>query len=231
MATYIERTDEGFLLQLHRFSERISIYAAALGITPVQIAAHEADKEFFTAVFEAVITFRGYAESLTNYKNLLRYGNGSEVLGAIPTAPVISATFPALTAASAQKRFADLIKQCTASPNYTLAIGEDLGIEAPVSPFVPGDGKPEIKAFISDGGQPGFRWKKGKYQGVEIWINTGTGWKFLDKDFNPDFVDKKTPLPAAGTSAVWKYKAIYLYKGEQAGQWSEELNIPVYGAV
>jgi hypothetical protein len=231
MATYIERTDEGFILQLQRFCDRINIYAAPLGITPMQIAAVDADKDLFIAVFEEMVTFRGYAESLTNYKNLLRYGNGDEILGVIPTAPVIPAVFPALTAANAQKRFAELIHTITCSPNYTVTIGEDLGIEAPVTPFNPAEGKPEIKTLYSTGGLPGFMWKKGRYQGVEVWINTGTGWKFLDKDFNPDFVDKQTPLPAAGTSAVWKYKAIYLYKGEQAGQWSEELSITVYGAV
>lgn len=199
----------------------------------MKVAAVKNDKQVFVEVFGQLLIFRDFAESFTNYKNLFRYGNGDEVLGNFPPSPVINPPLPPLpvVTANCQKRFAELIQDCVKSSNYTVAIGEDLGIEAPVTPFNPADGQPVIKKLYSTGGLPGFSWKKGKYQGIEVWINTGAGWKYLDKDFNPDFVDKQTPLPPAGTSAVWKYKAIYLFKGEQAGQWSEELSITVYGAV
>jgi len=34
-------------------------------------------------------------------------------------------------------------------------------------------------------------------------------------------------LPAAGTSAIWKYKAIYRFNDEQVGQWSDVANTSV----
>ena len=36
-------------------------------------------------------------------------------------------------------------------------------------------------------------------------------------------------LPAPGTGAVWKYKAIYLQGDDRAGQWSDVVSIPVAG--
>jgi len=44
----------------------------------------------------------------------------------------------------------------------------------------------------------------------------------------PDYLDT-APLPAPGTSAVWKYKAIYRLGDEQVGQWSDVVSIPVAG--
>ena len=38
-----------------------------------------------------------------------------------------------------------------------------------------------------------------------------------------------SPLPAAGTSAVWKYKAIYRLNDAQVGQWSDVATIGVMG--
>ena len=38
-----------------------------------------------------------------------------------------------------------------------------------------------------------------------------------------------TPLPAAGASAMWKYKAIYRLHDEQVGQWSDVISVSVGG--
>jgi hypothetical protein len=37
------------------------------------------------------------------------------------------------------------------------------------------------------------------------------------------------PLPAAGQSARWKYKAIHPQSDTRAGQWSDVVSIPVAG--
>ena len=136
-----------------------------------------------------------------------------------------------MVAANVQKRFAEIIQDCVRSGNYTIGIGEDLGIEKPETVFDPQLGQPEFEIELNSGGRPNLLWPKGKFQGIEIWKDSdGTGFKFLDKDFNPDYLDKSA-LPAAGTSAVWKYKMIYLFQDEQVGNWSEEVVITVYGNV
>jgi len=42
-------------------------------------------------------------------------------------------------------------------------------------------------------------------------------------------VNSLHPLPAAGQSALWKYKAIYLQADQRVGQWSNVASIPVAG--
>jgi hypothetical protein len=37
------------------------------------------------------------------------------------------------------------------------------------------------------------------------------------------------PLPPLGTSAMWRYKAIYLLHDEQVGQWSDVISVSVGG--
>ena len=44
----------------------------------------------------------------------------------------------------------------------------------------------------------------------------------------PDHTDTQ-PLPAAGQSALWKYKAIYRQGDDRVGQWSDVVSIPVAG--
>ena len=64
--------------------------------------------------------------------------------------------------------------------------------------------------------------------GLEIWGDRGTGFAFLALDTIPDYLDT-APLPAAGTSAVWKCKAIYRLNDEQVGQWSDGVSVSVMG--
>src|SRR6266446_1189694 len=72
---------------------------------------------------------------------------------------------------------------------------------------------PDSKIEMSSGGHPNLRWTKGKFDGVEIWKDSGTGLVKLDRDMRPDYIDK-TNLPANGTAAVWRYKMIYLMNDE-----------------
>jgi hypothetical protein len=46
----------------------------------------------------------------------------------------------------------------------------------------------------------------------------------------PDYIDKSN-LPAAGITAVWKYKMIYLLKDEVIGNWSDVVTVTVHGEV
>jgi hypothetical protein len=55
-------------------------------------------------------------------------------------------------------------------------------------------------------------------------VRGGQKWPFLTTDTEPDYLDT-APLPPAGQSAVWKYRAIYLLDDQPAGQWSEPATI------
>lgn len=229
MATFIDPTDEGFKTQLNTFCNKVDTYSAPLGLNATDVTNIKKDNTYFGYVLDGVDAFRTFSQTMTSYKDLLRRGKDDEVLPAFPTIPTLGVAPPAVTA-NIQKRFSRLIQDCVNSSNYTKSIGEDLGIEAPVTPFDPNTGKPKIKTEFSSGGHPNLIWKKGKFQGVEIWKDDGTGFKKLDRDFNPDYIDKSA-LPDAGKSAVWKYKMIYLFKDEVVGSWSDEVTVTVYGNV
>lgn len=230
MATFINTTDEGFDSQLNNFCNKIDTYNTLLGVSAGQVTAIKLDRDNFHYAVHCAQLIDSYKQTVTAWKNLLRYGNKAEILPAFPAQPTLPAA-PAAVDANVQGRFAALIQQIVANTNYTTSIGEDLGIVAPVSPFNPNDGKPEFKIEFSSGGHPNLKWKKGKFQGVEIWkCIDGKTWARLDKDFSPDFIDK-SELPPAGQSAVWNYKMIYLYKDEVVGKYSAEQSVTVYGAV
>lgn len=228
MKMYIDPTDDGFSAQLKNFSEKLPTYATTLGLPDADVQGVKKDSALVTYVLGGMYAYRSTAQNYTAYKDLLRYG-GDGTLGALPVAPTLPTPAPTITSANVQARFAALIQKCMLSPNFTEAIGQDLGVLAGNAPFNPQDGKPTFKIEFSSGGHPNLIWKKGKFQGVEIHKSLdGVNFTRLDKDFSPDFIDK-TDLLDAGKSAVWYYKMIYLYKDEIVGNWSDVVNVTVTG--
>jgi hypothetical protein len=59
-------------------------------------------------------------------------------------------------------------------------------------------------------------WTKQGMDSIEIWVDRGTGFVFLAVDTVPGYTDT-APLPAAGQSALWKYKAIYHQGDDRVG--------------
>jgi len=232
MATFIAKDEESFMIQLNTFADKIDQYKLTLDIAQAKVDSVKADREMFTFILPLNNQVQTYAQGFTGYKKLLRFGNNNEVLGAVPVLNFPPPPFPALVAANIDTRFRDLVQDCAGSPNFNDTIGQDLGIVAPVVPFDPTTGTPVFSIELSTGGYPNLKWKKGKFQGVEIWKDSGDaqGFKKLDRDMRPDYIDKSN-LPPVGTSKVWKYKMIYLLDDEVAGNWSDELTVTVYGEV
>ncbi len=230
VATFIARRDDAFEAQVVTFCSKIGGYSGTLGLDPVKVAAVIADQRLYSYILLMHDLFFTFSQDLTAYKQLLRHGIDEQVLGAIPVIPTAPLPVPAVTFSNMQKRFADLIQDCVRSSNFSNAIGEDLGIIAPGTPFDPQSGKPVFKATYSSGGYPLLVWKKGRFDGVNIYKNTGSGYVKLDFDGKPDYIDK-TDLPPAGESKVWKYKLIYVFNDAEVGSFSEEVAVTVYGNV
>jgi hypothetical protein len=231
MALIVEKADAAFNLQLKNFANKISTYSTALGLTAAEVTAIKADAAAFDYLLSNQEAVQTFAQTYTAYKNLLRKG-GQSVLGALPTAPVFAAA-PAMPAPNVESRFRSLTQRISNSSAYTTAIGEDLGIEGPSAAAAKATmtaGKPVFFIELSLGGHPNLRWTKGKFDGVEIWKDSGTGFTKLDRDMRPDYIDKSN-LPAAGIAAVWKYKMIYLLNDEPIGNWSDVVSVTVVGEV
>lgn len=231
MKDFVENEDLEFSNQLNTFASVLPTYAATLGITAGEVSDAEKDAAFFSYVLARQFDVQAFAEELTGYKNLARYGRGTEILPALPTPPSFPAPAPSVVGAKIEERFRKKAAKIKASPNYTDSIGQALRIVKPETPFVPADGKPRFKIII-DAGRPVIKWTKGQYQGVDVYADYGDGQGFrkAERDLSSPFVDRHD-LPAAGQSAVWKYKLIYVFKDEQVGRWSDEASVTVVGTV
>lgn len=114
---------------------------------------------------------------------------------------------------SAPPRLSALVARIKASKNYTDAIGKDLWIVVSKQIIDLTTWKPALAIKIQ-ASHPIILWTKGNAAAIEIW---GDG-HFIQLAINtgPNTADN-WPLPPLGTSAMWRYKAIYLLHDEQVG--------------
>src|SRR6187399_1672030 len=106
MATYIEGTDEKFGTQLRGFCDKVDTHSATLGLDATKVTNIKKYSVYFDYTLNAANTFKTFAQSMNNYKFLLRKGRGAEVLPAFPTIPTLGAV-PPIGVANIQKAFAD----------------------------------------------------------------------------------------------------------------------------
>jgi len=226
-AYWLPADEGGKLLWLSNFSSKLGTYAAPpLGVAAVEVNKVQTDYAFYAYVSDARNKFVQYAQDWTAYRNAARDGTA---LSALPTAPVLGAA-PAMTTANIFGRATQLVGRMKKHPGYTEAIGQDLDIVgaelvAPSSTDV----KPVLKLSLS-AGQVRVGWKNQGMDGLELHVyrGDGKGFVFLAVDTVPDYVDT-APLPAVGTSAVWKYRAMYRQGDSLTGRWSDDAKITVSG--
>lgn len=227
MKTFIDKTEEGFQVQVDNFLTKAPSYPA-LGLAATALTDLRKDWTLGRWLLQSTNSISTYNKGLYAFKDILRDGGS---LGTLPTIPVLPAA-PAITSGGMEKRFRDLIQDAMRSPAMTEAIAKDLGILAPESSSSADatDAKPSFKMVLSSGGYPMLVWKKGKFEGVEIQKSKdGINFTRLDRDYKPDFIDK-TDLPAPTTAEVWYYRLIYLTNEiEHIGQWSDVQSISVAG--
>lgn len=222
---YLPADDAGKGAWLNNLAAKLPSYAAALGLTAADTASVTADAAFFTYCLSSVGQVAAYSQQWTAYKNAARNGN-APALGAFPAAPVF-AVAPAMVAPNIFGRATALVARIKTAPGYTDSIGQALQIIGADQTVDVNSMKPVITAQL-DAGQVTVDWKKQGMDGVEIQVDRGTGFVFLAVDTVPDYTDTE-PMPAAGQSALWKYKAIYRQGDDRVGQWSDVVSIPVAG--
>ena len=126
---------------------------------------------------------------------------------------------------------AALAQQIKNHPAYTVTDGQDMGIEGAVAatPSAVADQPDLSHSRIGTGGFVEIVWTKGHHSGVKIVVNRGDGKGeiFLAIDTQPNYVD--TVKPAAGATAIYTYRAIYLMGDADFGQWSQPFEITVRG--
>ena len=224
--TFIKKTDVKFNLQLTLFAEKIDTFAAGLGLTPSEVNSIKADARYYNWVINTAALFKSHAKALTKFKKSARKGPNKDVDLLYLTAPVPEPE-PPVVKPNIELRFSKLVKKIKSSRNYTAGIGEGLGIVAIRHHFDVSEGKPKLTLkFV--GSNVFIKYKRGKYEGAQIWKNSGNGWDLLATVNHSKYKDE-SEYPQPGQTAIWHYKAIYLYKDKQVGHWSNEYPITVTG--
>ncbi len=225
--SFIESEDIKFSAQITKFATNLPTYQTILGVTDEEVKSATADAVFFAYVLMWMGSNRDFSGASTSYKDLARDGNGTDVLGVLPTSAVLAIPPPAVLA-NIQKRFSDLAGSIKKSGNYNDTIGKALGIIAPESTFVPADGKPLLTITLVEGGFPQIKFTMSEYEGIQLLKDSGAGLTLLNVVTHPTYIDK-SGMPGPGKTAVFSYRAIYLYKGVPVGANSDVVTITVTG--
>lgn len=227
---FVKNGDIEFGAQLQNFANKLDTHFATLFLTLQDVADAKTASDYFKFVLDQQLAHTERARNWTSFKNLLRKpGNGIPPATTAPETLVVPVP-PPMAPLGIEAWFRGVAKRAKASAAYTDNIGKDLGIVAPESTLDLANKTPSLKIQLV-GGQPLIIWKKEGMDGIEIWKDTGDGvWRLLKYDLRPNHLDN-SPLPEAGTSSIWKYKAVYRYADEMVGNWSDEVSIAVTGQV
>jgi hypothetical protein len=226
---FLPRADADKAIWLQNYSSKLPKYAGAYGISDAEVSDMLNASTDFNYWLNYQTQNDSFQQKLTQYKNDLRDGvaNGAQ---AVPPSPPNIAGAPTVVQPGIFKRAAAIAALIKSRSNYNEADGKDLGIIGSEAAHTDvAAAKPVITLRLTSGGHPEIVWKKGDMDGIDIYVDRGSGqWQFLATDTYPNYTDT-APLPAAGQTALWKYKTIYRYNDEQAGQWSDVASITVSG--
>ena len=227
--SYVKSIDSEFASQLENFAKVLPKYQKLLAISQDDIDSAAADALFFRWTLNVQVQVQAFGPSVTGFKDLLRHGRNNELLTVTPVSPVFAIAPPTVDA-NVEMRFTKSADARKANLNYTNDIGKEMGIVDVTTVFVPNDAVCVLTGKLAFGGHPLLHFVKGKFEGAQIWKDSGDGKGFvaLATALHPDYLDLSA-LPAAGTSATWRYKAILLYKDTQVGKWSAVIEVTVVG--
>lgn len=180
---------------------------------------------------EVINLTQEYSQSLTAFRRELLYGvEGGSVVTLLPAQPNLD-TAPAVIPPDIVGRAAAIGKRIKAHKDFTEADGQDLGLFG--EDIVLSESKIAFTIRFSAGGRPELVWRKNNHTGIQVFANYDGNeqWQWIGTGVSPNFIDEH-PLPAAGKSAIWRYRIIYVDKNmRQVGDFSDVVSVTVTGMV
>jgi len=228
---YIPTKDPEKVIWLNNFAAKLDSYFGSFGITLPELQTVKNDAIAFSFVINLVEASVTDKKERTSYKNILRSGPINVALGPLPVStlppPPAPPLPPLFLVAGIFPRVGKLAERIKSYSNYTVAIGNDLGIIGAEQDFDPSALKPLLTYKTSVQGVL-IIWKKNFADAIDLYVDRkdGEGWRFLARDTEPDYLDT-AQLAAATQTAVWDYKGVYVINDEQVGQWSEVISVTV----
>ena len=218
---------------LANYAAKLPIYGTTLGLTAPEVTAGVNDAKWCNYVLGVWLTaVRAFSPSTTDAVDDVLTGQGN-VAVVLPT--FAAQALPAgVTAAlpGALTRIFTLVAKMKLSPNFTEAIGTDLGIIGSVVTPPPSTASPR---FLTDllqgvGGTAQtvkITFYKHGHMGVYLESRRGAGaFEFLAIDTESPYLDER-PLLAAGQPEVREYRLRFWDKGTPNGDWSDVASVTV----
>ncbi len=230
MLTFVEGPDGKFVVQIDRFDDNYPKYKDVLKVPADKIAALTLGRKMMDFYYQRNETVQLFSFSSTSYKNELRYGNDTKIMGAIPTVNELPAILPTTCAPNVEGLFKEIINLCVKSGGLTESIAKDLGILHSFSTEEIEEGQPNLTIKLVAGGYPILHCNMLFYEAWEVWKDDGTGYRKLDTCNHAKYTDT-APLPAKGVTVTVKYKTIYKFQNAVVGKWSTEVVVTLYGNV
>jgi len=224
----IPSDDANKSILLQQLSTQLSSYATILEINSNELTKVTTGSAWFDYLLNSQVVAQNYSQAIFSLKRMLRDGPANTDI-TMPTFPVLPAP-PTSTPYSDIFGFVGpLITRIKKHPNYTEAIGKTLGIFVTATPALDSTSLQPILTIEIQGGHPVITWKSNGASALEIEADHGTGiFSLLTIRMSSGYQDN-TPLPAAGSASVWRYRAIYHIHDEQVGHWSQVFEISVKG--
>lgn len=224
---YLPRPDAGKLSWLLNFSQKIGTYSASLNVTAPEVTFVGNFYSFYAYVLSSIGSFKTYGQDLIEYKKNLLGGAVGSVLGGFPSVPVLAAA-PAATGAGSLTIIQTLVQRIKNHPNYTTAIGEDLGIIGSNLNLDPASAKVLLKGSFENN-QAVIRFNSfALADGIrlESMRGTETQYNFLANDTEAPYTDMRAKLDPTKPEAR-KYRAIFFDNEPDnlIGLWSDEITI------
>ncbi len=222
---YMPKSDDDRADLLEHIVETLPKYITLLEINTQDFDGLQADSAAFRYALQTMGIMQSYSQTWTSTKNQLRDGGiGSDSWPTIPTLPIPIAV---MVKPGIISRLSALAARIKSHRNYTTAIGYDLWLIGSEQKIDPTTWKPVLSIYLQ-AGHPVIAWAKGNASALEIWVDRTDNNNFVLLAVNTEpNTNDTTPLPPAGSSAVWKYKAIYRLHDEPVGQWSDVISIAV----
>lgn len=224
--SYIPTSDSERNVWYGNFSTKINTYAALVGITAAEVTAIQKDAAMFNYIINMAEAYKQTVNNITSYKNLLKHAVGQQHLGALPVAPTLSAA-PASVPEGVFDRVGKYVKRIKASANYTEAMGQDLGIIAPVQTIDITSMQPDLKVSL-DADRPHIKCSKGYADAIDLYVDRkdGAGFILIGRLLKLDYIDVVS-LPANTLLAEWDYKARYVIGNDVVGLMSAVVSVVV----
>lgn len=224
-AKYLPTTDAAKAIWLNNFTIKVSMYANTLGVSATELSNLQKDNAAYQYVIDVLNQYRHAIMNLTGYKNMMKHAEGQHI-GTIPVIPLYP-TPPPSVPEGIFDRATKLATRIKLTANYTINIGNDLGIISS-SPDVDTDNlKPKLRMTLNVG-KPHIKWTKGQANATALYVNRndGLGFVLIGHFTRSEYIDTAT-LPEDKRYEEWNYKAIFVIADKLVGLYSDEVSVDV----